>query len=189
MFPLNYALAVALLTAAPDAPETPGTDGLATVRPTLQALSISWELLDARECRYVLARPEEMDTDLMMLRRRYQELADAPPLQDCLRFPDRGLVNELLSFNRAHRQDLDSRQAPTDGRELHEVQMETDRLYQVWDTVRDARCDYYYVTVRRQALKRLREAVGPQDFYAGTLPPHVPTQRSTRIDGRQTDAR
>jgi hypothetical protein len=184
MFPLNYALAVALLTTVPETVEVPATEGLATVRPTLQALSISWELLDARECRYVLKRPEELTPDVKMLRRRYQELADAPPLQDCMRFPDRGLVNELLSFNRAYRQHLDSRQALelTYWWELHEALMETDRLFQVWDTVRDARCDYYYVMVRRQALKKLREAVGPQDFYAGTLPPHVPTWRFARID-------
>ena len=36
---------------------------------------------------------------------------------------------------------------------------ETDRLYHVWDAVRDSRCDYYYVTVRRQALKKLKEAM------------------------------
>ncbi len=184
MFPLNYALAVALLTAAPETAEVPDTEGLATVRPTIQSLAVSWELLDARECRYVLTRPEELCTDLKMLRRRNRELSDAPPLQDCMRFPDRGLVNELLSFNRAYRQHLDSRQALdlTYWWELHEALMETDRLFQVWDTVRDARCDYYYVTVRRQALKKLRETIGDQAYYAGMLPPHVPTWRFARID-------
>jgi hypothetical protein len=101
-----------------------------------------------------------------------------------MRFPDRGLINELLSFNRAYRQHLDSRQALdlTCWWELHEALQEADRLYQIWDTVRDARCDYYYVTVRRQALKKLREAVGPQAYYAGCLPPHVPVWRFARID-------
>ena len=51
---------------------------------------------------------------------------------------------------------------------------ETDRLYQVWDKVRDARCPYYYVTVRRQALKQLRELVGEDSYYSGNLPPCVP---------------
>jgi hypothetical protein len=43
--------------------------------------------------------------------------------------------------------------------------------------VRDARCDYYYVTVRRLALKRLRELVGDEAYYAGNLPPCVPIWR------------
>jgi hypothetical protein len=118
------------------------------------------------------------------LRRRYQELSDAPPLCDCIRFPDCSLVNKLLSFNRSYHQHLVSRQAldPTGRWELHEALQEADRLYQIWDTVRDARCDYYYVTVRRQALKSLREAIGPQAYYAGCLPPHVPVWRFARID-------
>jgi hypothetical protein len=78
-------------------------------------------------------------------------LGDAPPLHDCLRFPDRAVVNDLLSFNRAYRQYLDCRQSLelTHRWELRECVQEADRLYHIWDTVRDARCDYYYVIVRR----------------------------------------
>ena len=54
---------------------------------------------------------------------------------------------------------------------------ETDRLYRVWDAVRDARCEFYYVTVRRQALKRLKEMVGDEAFAEVDLPPHVPGWR------------
>jgi hypothetical protein len=57
---------------------------------------------------------------------------------------------------------------------VQSVLLETDRLYQVWDAVRDARCDYYYVNVRRQALERLRELVGDEAYYSGDLPPCVP---------------
>jgi hypothetical protein len=58
---------------------------------------------------------------------------------------------------------------------------ETDRLYQVWDAVRDARCDYYYVTVRRQALKRLRELIGDEAYYSASFPPCVPFWRFQQI--------
>jgi hypothetical protein len=185
MFPLNYALAVALLTASPDKVELPApAEEFATVRPTLQTVAMSWEILDPRELRYVLMRPEDFAADLKLLRHRYQELIDAPPLCDGLRFPDRSLINDLLSFNRAYRQHLDSRQALDLNCRwaLHEALQESDRLYQIWDTVRDARCDYYYVTVRRQALKKLRESIGPQAYYSGCLPPHVPVWRFARID-------
>jgi hypothetical protein len=185
MLPLNYALAVALLTGPMEAAEMPvAAEEYVTVQATLQALAISWEILDPREVRYVLARSDDFGADLKLLRRRYDDLLDAPPLSDGLRFPDRCVVNELLAFNRAYRQHLDSRQAldATFLWELHEALQEADRLYQVWDTIRDARCDYYYVTVRRQALKKLRELLGMPAYYSGDLPPHVPIWRFARID-------
>ncbi len=184
MFSLDYVLAVVLLTAAPELTDNADADAFAATRPTLQSLAISWEILDPREVRYVLTRSEDFCTDLKLLRRRYRELGDAPPLYDCLRFPDRSVVNDLLSFNRAYRQHLDCRQSLelTHWWELRECVQEADRLYQIWDTVRDARCDYYYVTVRRQALKKLREMVGEAAYYSGNLPPHVPIWRFARID-------
>jgi hypothetical protein len=185
MVPLDYVLAVALLTTPSEGADLTGmSDRFATVRPTLQTLAIGWEVLDPREVRYVLMRSDDFTGDLKLLRRRYQELADAPPLHDCMRFPDRALINDLLSFNRSYRQHLDNRQSleVTYWWELRELLQEVDRLYQIWDTVRDARCDYYYVTVRRQALKKLRETIGEEAFNSGCLPPHVPVWRFARVD-------
>ena len=51
----------------------------------------------------------------------------------------------------------------------------------MWDAVRDARCEFYYVTVRRQALKKLRDLVGEEAYLAGTLPPNVPTWRFNEL--------
>ena len=185
MFSLDYFLAVALLASPPDSAEMLACPQVfPLVKPTLQRLAIQWEILDPREVRYVLTRPEDFASDLKLLQRRYQDLNTAPPLQDCMRFPDRALVSDLLAFNRAYRQHLDSQQSVELVRwwELREAIQETDRLYQVWDTVRDARCEYYYVTVRRQALKRLRDTIGPESYYTGRLPPHVPTWRFQQID-------
>ena len=185
MFRLDYLLAFTLLTAPPDAAEPIDTpEVFVTLRPALQTLAVEWEILDPREVRYILSRPEDFHSDLNLLRRRYHDLADAPNLSDCLRFPDRATVNELLSFNRAYRQHIDVRQPVELAHwwELRAVLQETDQLYQVWDTVRDARCEYYYVTVRRQALKRLREVIGEEAYYSGNLPPHVPLWRFQEID-------
>lgn len=149
------------------------------LRFSLLEVSLEWEILDPRETRYILTRPDDLASDLRMLQRRYQELADAPPLADAERFPDRAVVNELLVFNRAYRSYIEMRQ-PTElahGADLRAVQREVDYLYQVWDAVRDARCEYYYVTVRRNALKRLRDLLGVDDYYRGELPPHVPIWR------------
>ena len=100
------------------------------------------------------------------------------------RFPERTAISDLLAFNRSYRQHIDNRQAVevVHWWELREAVQEADRLYHLWDTARDARCDYYYVTVRRQALKRLREMLGDESYAAGQLPPHVPLWRFQKID-------
>jgi hypothetical protein len=184
MFTLDYLLAAALLTAPADRDLALSPELFATVGPAAQQLALKWEILDPREVRYVLARPEDFTADLKLLQRRYHELANAPPVADCLRFPDRATVSDLLAFNRAYRQQMDARQAIelVHWWEYREAVQEADKLYQVWDNVRDARCDYYYVTVRRHALQKLRESIGPEAYYAGRLPPHVPVWRFQRID-------
>ena len=181
----SYVLAVMLLTNPPGTPETaPPADDWPALQEALQSLAVEWEILDPREVRYILARPEDFENDLTLLRNRYQELKDAPKLTDGQRFPDRGTVNELLAFNRAYRRYLDARQAmePDRGPCLRAALKETDWLYQVWDSVRDARCEYYYITVRRQALKRLRSMLGADAYSAAELPPYVPVWRFQEID-------
>lgn len=180
----HYLLALALLASSPDQAELLASPANWAAAPTLQRLAVDRELLDPREVRYVLTRREDFASDLKMLQRRHQQLGDAPLLHDSDRFPPRSVVSDMLAFNRAYRQHLENRQSVDLARwwDLREAIQETDRLYQVWDTVRDARCEYYYVTVRRQALKRLRDALGPQRFYAGNLPPNVPVWRFTPVD-------
>jgi hypothetical protein len=177
MIAYDSLLAVALLTAGPGSPEPVGLQTrFSALREPLQKLAVRWEILDPRETRYILARPEDFVGDLNLLRRRYHELANAPAVADHQRFPDKGTVNNLLAFNRAYRQHIDVRQ-PVElihWWELRLALQETDRLHQVWDAVRDARCDYYYVTVRRQALKKLRDLIGEDAYYNTNLPPCAP---------------
>lgn len=175
-------LAARLLSADPAPAEFPAaTEGL---RDALRSVAIRWEIMDPREVRYVLTRDVDLPCDLKLLRRRYTELHDAPPLYDCMRFPDRSLVNDLLKFNRAYKTHLEARQSLElpNAWALHRAILETDELFAVWDLVRDTRCDYYFVTVRRAALKKLKAAIGDQNFYSGILPPHVPVWRFSRLD-------
>jgi hypothetical protein len=179
---VEYLLALGLLLAPPDAP-APDPALFSATRLPLQVLAVEWEILDPREVRYMLARQEDFSSDLNLLRRRNAELAGAPLAADAGRFPERTTVNELLAFNRAYRQHLEFRQPGEPARfwELRAALQETDHLYQVWDAVRDARSEYYYITVRRQALNRLRMMLGEPAYYAGELPPCVPTWRFTPI--------
>ena len=185
MVPVDYLLAVALVMAPVGSPEPTAPDAFAALGPAVKALALRLELLDPREARYILTRPQDFGSDLTLLRQRYRELADAPPLADGQRFPDRAAINDMLAFNQIYRQNLENRLAveTVRARELQEAIQETDRLYFLWNLVRDARCDYYDVTVRRQALKRLRDLAGEEAYSSGHLPPYVPLWRFQTING------
>lgn len=181
---LQLAMASAMLSAPHNSPIPEiAAEEWPAMQLALHSVAIQWQILDPREVRYVLARQDDLDNDLNLLRRRYHDLHDAPLVQDSLRFPDRGTVNEMLAFNRAFRRHLDSKQfLEYDRSFIYQVVLkETDRLYQIWDSVRDARCDFYYVTVRRQALKRLRNLIGAEAYHTGELPPYVPVWRFQEI--------
>ena len=185
MFRFDCLMAAVLLAAPPDAPAPAVSPALfAYLQPALRALALETEVLDPREVRSVLVRAEDLPADLKLLRRRTHDLAGAPMLDDSLRFPEQVAVSDMLAFNRAYRQNVEKRLAAgvMNPAELSQALEETDQLYKVWNNVRDARCDSYYVTVRRHALKRLRELVGPQAYFCGRLPPHVPIWRFQRID-------
>ncbi len=180
MTPYDLIVATALLCAPPETPEIqPSPDRWPALQEALHTTAIRMEIMDERETRYVLANVLDFEMDLNLLRRRYQDLKDAPPLADAERFPDREGVNALIQFNRGYRQHLADRQAwEADRSDVIGVALaETDRLYRVWDAVRDARCEFYYVTVRRQALKRLQESLGEDAYRRTELPPHVPAWR------------
>lgn len=176
----DLVLAAALLAAPPGTPEpVPTPERWPAVQQALHKTAIQLEILDERETRYVLARVEDFETDLELLRRRHLELRDAPRLADSDRFPARDAVNQMIQFNRTYRVFLEGRQVwEADRADVIGVALsETDRLYKVWDAVRDARCEFYYVTVRRQALKRLRDSLGEPAYASAELPPHVPAWR------------
>jgi hypothetical protein len=88
-------------------------------------------------------------------------------------FPiSRAHISEMLLLNRANRRWLETM------RELHGERFSLDlqvnkELYDIYDLLRDAMCDYYYVHVRRQALGKLLEKIGYEDFMAGRLPPCI----------------
>jgi hypothetical protein len=185
MVPSQYLLAVLLLSNPPGLVDPPNLAAhLAQWREPLLAVAVQYQILDPREVKETFTRPEDFHEQLANLRRHWHDLANAPAVEDCLRFPDRVTVNDLLAFNRAYRQHIDVRQ-PVElvhWWELRVTLQETERLYQIWDQVREARCDYYFIRVRRLALKKLRELVGDEAYYSGNLPPVVPNWRFRAIE-------
>lgn len=110
-------------------------------------------------------------------------LADLPPEWDVTRFPTRPEANEATQFNRGVVKWLEERRA-TDHihfDELTETIRQTHRLYEIWDLVRDARCEFYSPRVRRMALAELRQRLGDEAYYAGRLPPPVPVWRFAEV--------
>ena len=53
---------------------------------------------------------------------------------------------------------------------------ENERLYKIWDAIRDAKSDMHYVTTRRMALLKLRDMIGPDAIRKQR--DHRPTSRT-----------
>lgn len=106
-----------------------------------------------------------------------------PPLADCRRFPQSPAeICDLLAFNRCYAARL---QAVLEfdaslAAEARQALRETCQLYRAWDLLRDAKCGHYSEMIRRDALRQLRELIGPDAYAAGVMPPHVPLHRFER---------
>lgn len=177
MFSCECVLAAVLLAAPAEQTHEPWeAETIALLRPALMQLALDAEVLDPREECLLNCESRDPAGDLRELRTRWLALALAPALEENRRFPERRLIEQFLDFNRAYRKDLlDRLEVDTvHAEELKHAVAETDELYRIWDTLRDARSGIYYVPARRLALQRVRTLVGPRAFYSGQLPPHVP---------------
>ena len=87
--------------------------------------------------------------------------------------------SQLCTLNREYKQRLENRRELELDRGHHfdAAICETDCLYRVMDNARDAASPFYYVSVRRHALMKLRDQLGPEDWAAVRLPPPVPVWR------------
>lgn len=182
--PSALAVATVLLQCPPETP-VPWFLNTAEMRAALRQVSVQAELLDAKETGCILAKAEEFAENVNLLRRRHQELWDAPPIWDATRYPDATVIGELLQANQSYRAYLVANQAFYRYKywDYQVVIQETDLLYRIWDTVRESRCEHKLVTCRRAVLKKLRdEYIGPEMYYAGALPPNVPIWRFLRND-------
>lgn len=166
--------------------EIPGisAEGLAQVQLSLITTALQLQIIDPYEVPYFFMDWSDFRADLIQLRGRYHDLRTAPLIEEALRFPDSKTLADWLYFNRSYRRELETRQLFD---QLHwgdyqTVLEETDRLHAIWDWVRVARNDDGYIPLRRRALERLRELLGPEDYYNGRLPPIVPTWRFHMIN-------
>ena len=173
-------MAIMLLSAPVGTTEqAPRAERWPLVQAAIHKVAIDWEILDPRETRYVLVKPEDFQEDVDFLRKRRLDLEDAPNVNESDRLPSRQLVNDCIRFNRAYRKNLETRLLWESDRAnvIEEAIRETEKLYKVWDSIRDAKCEFHYITVRRLALKKLKDVLGPELYSTGDMPPYVPEWR------------
>jgi len=184
MAPSDLLFAAMLLSAPMGTPEPPPTpERWPIVRDALHQTAVEWEILDARETRYVLTKREDFQDDLDFLRKRRADLAEAPRIVEAGLLPDRDTINDYIRFNRAFRKNMELRLAWESDRAafIREVIDENERLYKIWDAIRDGKSDMHYVTTRRFALLKLRDMIGPEAFAQGAAMPYVPDWRFARL--------
>lgn len=140
--------------------------------PQLRHVATRMEILDPRECSYVLARHDCWIADVDLLRRRYIDLLDAPRLDDSTRFPDSHQLADLIRQNREERRELLARAALELDRaeRLENAAAELEAIYRVLDKCYDAQNDRYYCCTRRSALKYVKESISERDYALGQLP-------------------
>lgn len=176
---MDLLLAFALLTSEAEPPPLVGT-----LAPSLRAVALQMELMDAQEESYLFHKPDDAACDWNILRGRVAQLSDAPPVSDAARFPPADVAAEACVFNRAYRGILAAR-LPVDlhrERELTDAIADADRLYAVWSLVREANSEGFYVSSRRSALKELHALLGPEAYHNARLPAPVPSWRFQSAD-------
>jgi len=183
MPPLNYLMCVVLLTGSPnDVSSNSYSDP--EMRAALKKFAVSQEVLDPHETGHFLKDADSFADNVKVLRERHAELEDCPPLRDHMMFVERDLINDLLVFNSSYRTNLQQRASlcPVYEQDFHAAIREAESLYKTWDILRDAKCEFYYVLVRRRALRELKKVLGDKAYYEGRMPPHVPIWRFQKID-------
>lgn len=171
---------------------------------SIKKYAVEEEILDPRETKYMLIEmryyyqgmdglgqivvqqdQNQWDTDLAMIQKRWRELKDTPKVADSDRFPPRHLITEALTFNRQLSQFLLAErfiQSPTQQDTSSAALSEIDYCYKIWDNMRDARCDFYYITTRREAMRRLIHMLGRENYFNNHWPSAIPTWRFREME-------
>ena len=178
--PSDLMLAIILLTAPVGTPENkPPFDRYPAVCQAICDRAVHLEIMDRRETSYFFANGTDWQADLDLLRKRLADLQDAPTIAEIEGFfPNRRISSDLCKFNREFRSYLEDRVLWENDRAdlLWQAIEETDALFSTWDKIRDASCEYYYVTARRLAAKQALVTCCPQKLtiFEFRPPDYVP---------------
>jgi hypothetical protein len=149
------------------------------VREALIKISVLNEYMDTREQSYYFSEKYFKD-DVHILQSRYMMLKNAPKISDPVALPPHATLHQGIRFNREFHKHLEVQMAwNTDRADIYRIIIdETNKLYLIWSVACDATSDFYYVTVRREALLKLKQLVGDDIYYSKeSFPPCVPEWR------------
>ncbi len=179
--PSDCLTAMMYLTAPAGTPEqVPDEDRWKGISLAVQHIAIRWQIMDKRECNYIMKNRDDFVNDLEFLRSRYQEFKDMPLVEECFgRFPPANQINNCLQFNRAFHKNLETRLVWEQDRAplIRQVMDENDWAYKVWNTMRDCQNDMQYITYRRQAIQKYKDLVGKKRWDDWEIPDYVPIWR------------
>lgn len=116
-------------------------------------------------------------------RLRLIEVGDAPPLREVLRFPGRAIAVANIAFAYEFYAWLDLQQITYPHRydDLQTLKTETTRAVAPWMALDKASDPQRFPCYRRVGLAELRDALGPELWYAGRMPSHIPIERFQRV--------
>ncbi len=144
---------------------------------TLQLIVIfllSNQIMDKRELKYVFINTSDLISDMKIMSDRINNLKDVDSVEFAYIFPPRWAINEYLLLNKSYRQFLGRAKLLYPGTSIFQDTIEeVDYLYTLYDKIRDAQCEYYYIHIRREALKeakRLLDQIDPTWYEKGTPP-------------------
>ncbi len=149
------------------------------LRLALQKAAIKMEILDPRETNFYFVDHKFFFRHVQRMHERYEKFLGEPLLAEAERLPSRDEIARLIKFNRRFRQHIVSESQLNKDRSdtYRETLTETDYLYRFWLAVQEARCPFFYVEVRRAALKKMKNLLGAEAYYQGSYLPNVPTWR------------
>ena len=173
-----------LMTPADIKEPVPDEEQWPSIRAAFLKVSMDWQILDERECRYYMAKRDDFQGDLTILRNRYQEFKDLPKVEEAGWLPPCDISAKLIAFNRAYKSHLETRLIwESDRADIIRVVIdETEQCYQVWDAIRGARSEWAYVTQRRLSLARAKKLMGEAAYNRFELPEYVPIWRFTPLN-------
>ena len=170
MFPLNYSLAIVILTSPIN------NNDLFYLAPIIQNYCGDIQITDVRNNYLYLNNRSNFASDIKLIRETYLEIYDAPRIEDSYSFPDKETIIDNMKFNRLFKTYLENRMAIDILNEscYLELIQETDNLHSIYNNAVEIQIEYYNVYPRRIWLLELRNKIGYTNFYLGRLPPVVP---------------
>ena len=148
------------------------------VGPATVQYAVEAEIMDERERTYYLVRRQELELDLRLIRARIKALEDAPPMCFEALLPDSIAISSMIQDNRRYAVHIDNViHTHPKSAQAKAAKGENDWLYQVLDSAKNVKAQYYYVYLRRLSLKRIADMIGEDAFYKSQLPPPYPTWR------------